>query len=129
MDTTNRFRTIMAYEDKCTALGISCPRIPYFGNSTVTYQGLPTGVDRSRSGSADCSRRFDQTVSGIGAFRCGTWTALPESGWWWSSAEGGRGYSLEVSGRSVFFAFYSYASDGTPVWYVSSGAMNASDSY
>lgn len=129
VDTTNRFKTIMSYDDKCTALAISCPRIPYFSNPNVTYNGLPTGIDRSLANSADNARRFNQTASSVAGFRSGTSTPLPESGWWWSTTESGRGYSLEVSGNNVFFAFYSYATDGTPVWYVSSGAMSSSSSY
>lgn len=129
VDTNNRFRTIMSYSDRCTALGISCPQIPHFSNPNVSYNGMTTGIDRSLSTSADNARRFNQTVSGVSNFRTGTSTPLPESGWWWSSTESGRGYSLEISGSSVFFAFYSYASDGTPVWYTSSGTMSSSSSY
>ena len=130
VDTTNRFRTIMSYSDRCTALGISCPTVGYFSNPNVTYNGLATGIDRSLSSSADNARRFNQTASAISQFRSGTSTPLPESGWWWSTTESGRGYSLEVSGSNVFFAFYSYASDGSPVWYVSGpAAMSSSSSY
>lgn len=129
VDTFNRFRTIMSYSDKCSASGISCPTIGYFSNPSVSYNGFPTGVDRSTSNSADNARRFNQTVSSVAKFRSGTSTPLPESGWWWSTSEGGRGYSLEVSGNNVFFAFYSYASDGTPVWYVSGPTAMSSSSY
>jgi len=45
----------------------------------------------------------------------------PKTGWWWNPAEGGRGYSIEVAGRNIFFASYLYALDGRATWYVASG--------
>ncbi len=129
VDLTGRFRDIMAYRDKCTAAGISCPAIPYFSNPDVSYQGRPVGTARSDAESADVARRINQTAPAVAGFRSSASTPLPESGWWWSSAESGRGYSLEVSGSNAFLAFYSYASDGSSVWYVSSGAMSSANVY
>lgn len=39
-----RWRTIMAYNDECTAAGISCTRVNRWANPSVTYNGEPTGV-------------------------------------------------------------------------------------
>jgi|GEM_PF-6711955 len=62
---------------------------------------------------------------------CLLWTAalaraaLPETGWWYSAAEGGRGWSIEVqkdprTGEDMMYlAGYMYNDDGTPTWYVS----------
>jgi len=55
--------------------------------------------------------------------------ATPESGWWWSSSESGRGYSIEVDKGRLFFAAYGYAGNGDSTWYVSSGAMTGSTTY
>lgn len=44
VDAVNRFRTIMAYDNRCSALGFSCSRAPYFSNPTVNYNGATTGV-------------------------------------------------------------------------------------
>ncbi|HUN24589.1 MAG TPA: zinc-dependent metalloprotease family protein, partial [Anaerolineales bacterium] len=44
IDGTNSWRTIMAYANHCTAVGVSCNRIPYFANPDVLYNGAPTGV-------------------------------------------------------------------------------------
>lgn len=56
----------------------------------------------------------------------GAQAAVPQSGWWWNPAEGGRGYSLEVSpsNGSIFLAAYMYDTAGAPVWYV--GTLTAS---
>lgn len=53
----------------------------------------------------------------------------PRTGWWWNPAESGRGFSLEVSGNSLFMASYLYESGGRAVWHVSSGALSADGGY
>jgi hypothetical protein len=44
VDLTNRWRTIMAYYNKCTDSGFFCPLIPYWSNPDVSFGGAPTGV-------------------------------------------------------------------------------------
>ncbi len=56
-------------------------------------------------------------------------SATPETGWWWYASESGRGFSLEVSGNNLFLAGYLYSTDGTPIWYVSSGARASNGVY
>jgi hypothetical protein len=41
---STRWRTPMAYSDKCVGLGISCPVIPYWSNPLLTYNGAPLGA-------------------------------------------------------------------------------------
>jgi alpha-tubulin suppressor-like RCC1 family protein len=45
----------------------------------------------------------------------------PQTGWWWNTAEGGRGYSIEVAGNHLFFASYLYDVTGRATWLVASG--------
>jgi hypothetical protein len=45
----------------------------------------------------------------------------PQTGWWWNSAEGGRGYSIEVNGNHIFYAAYLYDAQGNAQWYVATG--------
>jgi hypothetical protein len=44
INLTNRFRTIMAYDDECAANGFYCTRIPYWSNPDVLYSGVNTGI-------------------------------------------------------------------------------------
>ncbi len=37
IDLTNHFRTVMAYDDQCSAAGFKCKRIAAFSNPAVTY--------------------------------------------------------------------------------------------
>ena len=45
----------------------------------------------------------------------------PQTGWWWNTAEGGRGYSIEVAGSHLFYAAYLYDGSGRATWLVASG--------
>jgi alpha-tubulin suppressor-like RCC1 family protein len=53
----------------------------------------------------------------------------PQTGWWWYSSEGGRGYSIEVQGDSVFIASYMFDTNGNPVWYAAGPAALVNDVY
>jgi hypothetical protein len=59
------FRTIMAYN--CPT--INCPRLPYFSNPAVFYNGQPTGVDYQSPSSADNARSLNDTALTVANFR------------------------------------------------------------
>ncbi len=67
-------------------------------------------------------RRFEFTPGSLGAPVSAT---APESGWWWSAAESGRGYFLEIQQNTAFIATYMYNPDGTPVWYSTYNTMTS----
>jgi hypothetical protein len=69
VDTVGKFRDIMSYANKCTAAGITCTRIPYFSNPTVTYNGRPTGIAVGTTGAAYGARKLSETRTVISAFR------------------------------------------------------------
>ncbi|MBI5936104.1 MAG: DUF1080 domain-containing protein [Chloroflexi bacterium] len=48
-DAYNRWRTIMAYNDKCSSLGYSCTRVQYFSNPAKTYHGAATGTASTKN--------------------------------------------------------------------------------
>lgn len=41
---SQRWRTIMAYNDECVAAGISCSRVNRWANPTINYNSEPTGI-------------------------------------------------------------------------------------
>ena len=43
----------------------------------------------------------------------------PETGYWWSPGEGGRGYTIEIQNNTLFLAGYMYDAQGNPLWYAS----------
>ncbi|MBK7660113.1 MAG: hypothetical protein IPJ28_13655 [Betaproteobacteria bacterium] len=55
--------------------------------------------------------------------------ALPESGWYWTANESGRGFNLEIQDNTLFMAAFAYRADGSPVWYVTGGSMSSDRSY
>lgn len=123
-------RTVMAYNDGCAAVGVTCARLPYFSSPYLTYNGRALGVNPWSTSAAYNVRKLTETRTAISAFRNGTTaTTYPASGWWWNSSEAGRGYSIEIVNGTLFFALYTYASDGTAIWYISSGRMTDSLNY
>ena len=59
VDTTNGFRTIMAYNNRCAAIDSEfvCSRVAHFSNPAVTFGGAPTGVAAGTS--TACSDDID----------------------------------------------------------------------
>lgn len=71
-------------------------------------------------------RRFEFSPGSLAAVVSPT---VPETGWWWSAAESGRGYFLEIQQNTAFVAAYMYNADGTPVWYSTYNAMTSDTAF
>jgi glucose/arabinose dehydrogenase len=56
---STRWRTIMAYNDKCAAQGVSCTRLTYFSNPNLSYLGAPIGVPAGTSTACSPSNLFN----------------------------------------------------------------------
>jgi hypothetical protein len=67
--TPNKWRTIMAYNNKCTDAGISCTRIQYWSNPNVNYGGVPTGVSESSPDSANNRLTLNNTAYTVANFK------------------------------------------------------------
>lgn len=63
--TTGKWRTVMAYNNACTAAGTSCTRVGYWSNPNVLYGGVPMGT----SSSADNARVFNANAYTVANFR------------------------------------------------------------
>jgi hypothetical protein len=53
----------------------------------------------------------------------------PELGWYWSAAQSGRGYAIEVQNGTMFLAMFHYNPDGSPTWNLYSGPAPASGTF
>ncbi|HEU4594080.1 MAG TPA: M12 family metallo-peptidase [Pyrinomonadaceae bacterium] len=58
------FRTVMSYSDHCTPPNF-CPRVAYFSNPSINFNGVPTGVADQR----DNSRVINNTAAIVAQFR------------------------------------------------------------
>ena len=67
-DLDGEFSTVMAYTNGCPGPG-TCPRVQYFSNPNVTYNGKPTGVADPDPNSADNARTTNQTRVGMAGYR------------------------------------------------------------
>jgi len=110
VDTTRRFRTIMSYDNRCSALGFSCSAIPYFSNPNVSYNGFTTGVaggtanncaENNANPATECDadehRTFNETAANTSSFRSSqlTWSGAVSTDWSnaanWTINEGAPG--------------------------------------
>jgi hypothetical protein len=98
------------------------------GQAVTILNGVPTAniggatfyVGYGSSSSSMINTGINQrAVSVSGGVTCDP--KPPETGWWWNTTEGGRGYSIEVAGNHLFWASYLYDPSGRSTWYVSSG--------
>lgn len=69
VSTAGKFRDIMSYNNACTALGFSCPRITYYSNAVLTYSGYPLGIPQGTTGAADATRKLSENAAAVSAFR------------------------------------------------------------
>lgn len=91
-----------------TSFGIGC--------AEAAYPGVYTRV----------SRYNDWVRSHVSAALLST---TLQSGWWYVAGQPGRGYSIEIRSGRLYFAGCLYDTDGSAVWYTSSGAMASATSY
>ena len=69
VNTTNKWRTVMAYDNQCNDNGYSCTRIQYWSNPSVNYQGSPTGISQNASNSANNVLTLNNTAYTVANFR------------------------------------------------------------
>ena len=84
---TARWRTIMAYRDRCSDAGFGCPRLLRFSNPDQTHGGDPLGVPADDpatgpGGPADARLTINRSARWAGSFRseaCTAFTISPET--------------------------------------------------
>jgi hypothetical protein len=74
-DEIGKFRTIMAYA--CPT--VSCPRVKYFSNPRLLYNGRPLGIDHTinPANSADNARSMNDVRQVVAAWRAATTDVTP----------------------------------------------------
>jgi len=70
-DPQRAFRTVMAYD--CVG---GCPRIPYFSNPELTYQGKPVGIPEGNPNAADNAKTINSTRTAMAAYRASVTPAI-----------------------------------------------------
>lgn len=64
-----KWRTVMAYEDKCRDAGTTCPDIKYFSNPALTYEGERLGVPKGDPEAADEVSMLNESAPIVAAYR------------------------------------------------------------
>jgi len=98
-------------------------RPPTGHGSGVAYDfslSSATRATMTAGGTAVALERFSFANGGILADRA---PFVPETGWWWTPAEGGTGYAIEVQGNRLMLGIFHFDSDGSPRWSTAMAAM------
>ena len=70
VNVADNWRTVMSYNNECSANGTNCTRIQYWSNPNVTYGGDPMGVGGSTSGSsANNALALNNSLATVANFR------------------------------------------------------------
>jgi len=77
VDTTAKFMDVMAYNDECESLNITCTEIMYYSNPNLTYNGRPIGIADNLPAAANNSRKVTAVAPLAGQFRTHLSTATP----------------------------------------------------
>lgn len=67
--SSQRWRTIMAYNDQCSNAGFSCSRLNRWSNPNISYNGAPTGALIGSAQPADEAYAFYRMACLVAAFR------------------------------------------------------------
>lgn len=113
--TPTRWRTVMAYNDRCSDYGFSCTRLQYWSNPSKTYGGLSMGNSASQNYAvlnitdttvanfrtavigSNFSNNFNSSASGWSAAK-GSW-ALSSSAYYRSLGLAGKIASAKHTGK------------------------------
>ena len=82
-----RWRTVMAYQNRCSNAGFGCPRLLRFSNPEQTYRGDPLGVPADDpatgpEGPADARLTINRSAPWVGSFRseaCTDFSVSPDA--------------------------------------------------
>jgi hypothetical protein len=138
VNTNGGWRDVMAYNNACAAVGISCTRIAYLSNPNVTYgnPASPTG----NATTADTARVHNQNALTVANFRASksgttpacTWSLAPasaaagssagagsvgittQSGCAWNAASNAAWLTTGASSSGSGALAYSYAANSGP---------------
>lgn len=69
VDVAHRWRTIMAYNDQCAAVAVSCTRLGRYSNPDQTQDGDPAGVPAGQPGAADNHAVLNTSAPYVAGFR------------------------------------------------------------
>ena len=68
-DPAHGFRTVMAYNNACSAQGVNCTRLAAWSNADRTYNSYPTGISDSQPAAADNRLTLNKAALAVANYR------------------------------------------------------------
>jgi Divergent InlB B-repeat domain len=119
-----------------TSAGIACPGMctGSYSSGSYTLTATPaagysfSGWGGDCSGTGTCMVSMDDTHTVSANFSAASPQIVPQTGFWYNPAEGGRGFVIEQHGNNLFIGGFMYDANGNAVWYASGPAAMAGPS-
>lgn len=142
-DTDGRPTWYVSLMTKTNSMSYTGTLVPFSGGQTLTGSYKPATpqasvgtISLSFSGATNGTliwpggtipiERLNVAPGGVAAPIA---SSQPETGWWWSAAESGRGWAIEIQAGSAFIAGFLYDTDGKAIWYVTQNPLSGSTTY
>ena len=93
-------------------------------SNTLTYTLVPKGLgqrlafDRDGDGIND----KEEIAKGSNPTDASSTQIRPKTGLWYNPQRNGHGIDVHLAGENLFMIWYTYNDDGTPTWYIATGA-------
>jgi len=84
---------------------------------------LPGSVIHTTLGNLTFAALVDQRTTNLGTFSAAIGEVTPQAGLWWNPDESGSGYALDYKHGVLVVTTYSYKTDGSSQWYLTSGPV------
>jgi PKD repeat protein len=133
--SSQRWRTVMAYNTQCSDSGFNCTRLPYFSNPNLTRDGDAMGAARGSAQAADAAYALMRTACKVAAYRgtaptapVASFTATPTSGNAPLTVSFDASTSSDADGSIVIYA-WDFGDGGSATGTTASHTFNAPGSY
>ncbi len=92
-------------------------------NRVLTYQLIPEDLGQNMAFDRDGDGINDQQelVNGSNPADASSIGVVPRSGIWYNPARNGHGADIQMAGDNLLVVWYTYNTDGSPTWYLSTG--------
>lgn len=84
---------------------------------------LPGNVIHTNLGDLTFAALVDQRTTNLGTLSVAIGEVTPQAGLWWNPDESGSGYALDYKHGVLVVTTYSYKTDGSAQWYLTSGPV------
>ncbi len=114
---------VSSSRENITTLGLMSMASP---EAPITFSLVPDGLGERLAFDRDGDGIYDEQeiINGSDLTDENSTAVKPLAGLWYNPSRSGHGLDLQHAGENMFVIWYTYNDDGTPTWYIASGAYS-----